>query len=238
MRIALTLAVTLLTAGLAHAADPALKTDDEKTFYALGFSQGQRMSVFVLSKAELEIVKRGLADGVNGATSAVDMNVYGPKINDMVRTRAPLKQKADAAAAVAVKAKMQAYQDKAAKEPGAQKLPSGLIYKDLTVGAGLSPKATDTVKVHYKGTFTDGAEFDSSYKRNEPTEFPLNGVIKCWTEGVAKMKVGGKAKLVCPSDIAYGDSGRPGIPGGSTLVFEVELLEIKGVPATGTTPAK
>ncbi|HEX8908988.1 MAG TPA: FKBP-type peptidyl-prolyl cis-trans isomerase, partial [Anaeromyxobacteraceae bacterium] len=90
------------------------------------------------------------------------------------------------------------------------------------------PKETDTVKVHYTGTLIDGKVFDSSVKRGQPAEFPLNQVIKCWTEGVAKMKVGGKAKLVCPSSIAYGDEGRPPtIPGGATLVFEVELLDVK-----------
>ena len=84
------------------------------------------------------------------------------------------------------------------------------------------------MKVNYRGTLTDGTEFDSSYKRNEPAQFPLTGVIKCWTEGVQKMKVGGKIQLVCPSDLAYGDAGRPGIPGGATLTFEIELLDIVG----------
>jgi FKBP-type peptidyl-prolyl cis-trans isomerase FkpA len=118
------------------------------------------------------------------------------------------------------------YLAKAAAEPGAVKMPSGLIYRELTPGTGDSPKATDTVKVHYRGTLINGTEFDSSYKRNQPAQFQLNGVIKCWTEGVQKMKVGGKSKLTCPSDLAYGDQGRPSIPGGATLVFEVELLGI------------
>ena len=109
-------------------------------------------------------------------------------------------------------------------------LPSGLIYQSLKDGTGASPAATDTVKVHYKGTFPDrGKEFDSSYKRNEPTEFPLNGVIPCWTEGVQKMKIGGKAKLTCPPAIAYGTRGAGGvIPPNATLDFEIELLSIKG----------
>jgi len=112
-------------------------------------------------------------------------------------------------------------------DAAAGKMPSGLIYRELTPGTGDSPKATDTVKVHYRGTLINGTEFDSSYKRNQPAQFQLNGVIKCWTEGVQKMKVGGKSKLACPSDLAYGDQGRPPmIPGGATLVFEVELLGI------------
>jgi FKBP-type peptidyl-prolyl cis-trans isomerase FkpA len=119
--------------------------------------------------------------------------------------------------------------DKAAAEPGAVKTPSGMVYRELTPGTGASPKATDTVKVNYRGTLVDGTEFDSSYKRNEPATFPLNRVIPCWTEGVQRMKIGGKSKLTCPSNLAYGDQGSPPtIPGGATLVFEVELLGIGG----------
>jgi FKBP-type peptidyl-prolyl cis-trans isomerase FkpA len=117
-----------------------------------------------------------------------------------------------------------------AKEKGAKVTPSGLVYLALTEGKGNSPAPTDTVKVHYKGTFADGKEFDSSYKRNEPTSFPLNRVIPCWTEGVGMMKVGGKAKLTCPAAIAYGARGGGGgvIPPNTTLLFEVELLGING----------
>jgi FKBP-type peptidyl-prolyl cis-trans isomerase FkpA len=111
----------------------------------------------------------------------------------------------------------------------AETMPSGLVYQSIKEGTGASPAATDTVKVHYRGTFPDtGKEFDSSYSRGEPTEFPLNGVIKCWTEGVQKMKVGGKAKLTCPPAIAYGSRGVGPIPPNSTLDFEVELISIKG----------
>ena len=103
------------------------------------------------------------------------------------------------------------------------------MYRSLKDGTGASPAASDKVKVHYRGTMPDGKEFDSSYKRGEPIEFPLSGVIKCWTEGVQRMKVGGKAKLTCPSAIAYGESGAGGvIPPNATLLFEVELLGIKG----------
>jgi FKBP-type peptidyl-prolyl cis-trans isomerase FkpA len=117
----------------------------------------------------------------------------------------------------------------AAKEPGAVLTASGLVYRSLKDGSGASPGASDRVKVHYRGTFPDGREFDSSYKRNEAIEFPLNGVIKCWTEGVQRMKVGGKAKLTCPAAIAYGERGAGGvIPPNATLLFEVELLAING----------
>ena len=117
----------------------------------------------------------------------------------------------------------------AAAEAGAVVTASGLVYRSLTEGKGASPAATDTVKVHYRGTFPDGREFDSSYKTGAPAEFPLNRVIKCWTEGVQKMKVGGKAKLTCPAAIAYGERGAGGtIPPNATLQFEVELLGING----------
>lgn len=117
-----------------------------------------------------------------------------------------------------------------AKEAGAVVTGSGLVYKSLKDGAGASPKASDTVKVNYRGTFPDGKEFDSSYKRNQAIEFPLGAVIPCWTEGVQRMKVGGKAKLTCPSSIAYGPRGAGGgaIPPNATLLFEVELLGIAG----------
>jgi FKBP-type peptidyl-prolyl cis-trans isomerase FkpA len=116
----------------------------------------------------------------------------------------------------------------AAKEPGAKVTASGLVIRMMKEGSGAQPTATSTVKVHYKGTFPDGKEFDSSYKRGEPIEFPLTNVIKCWTEGVALMKTGGAAKLTCPSSIAYGARGAGGvIPPNATLVFEVELLGVR-----------
>ena len=119
---------------------------------------------------------------------------------------------------------------KALGEPGAAATPSGLVYRSLTEGTGTPPTASDRVKVHYRGTLADGTEFDSSYKRGQPAEFPLGGVIKCWTEGVQKMKVGGKAKLTCPASIAYGERGAGGglIPANATLQFEIELLGVAG----------
>ena len=115
----------------------------------------------------------------------------------------------------------------AAKEPGAKVTASGLVFRSLQDGQGASPVATDKVKVHYRGTFPDGKEFDSSFKRNQPIDFPLNAVIPCWTEGVQLMKVGGKAKLTCPPAIAYGARGAGGvIPPNATLQFEVELIAI------------
>ena len=114
----------------------------------------------------------------------------------------------------------------AAKEKGAQVTASGLVYLSLKEGSGSQPKADEVVKVHYRGTFPGGKEFDSSYSRGEPTSFPLNRVIPCWTEGVQLMKVGGKARLTCPASIAYGSRGAGPIPPNATLQFEIELLGV------------
>jgi FKBP-type peptidyl-prolyl cis-trans isomerase FkpA len=201
------------------AAAPTSMTDDEKTIYSVGLSISRSLTPLDLSPAELELIKRALSDAVAGKP-AVDLDTWGPKIQTLAGARAGRLAERE-------KASAKVYLDKAAAEPGVTKTDSGLIFKETKAGTGASPKATDSVKVHYRGTLTNGTEFDSSYKRNEPAQFGLNQVIKCWTEGVQKMKVGGKATLVCPSDIAYGDGGHPPtIPGGATLVFEIELLEI------------
>ena len=118
--------------------------------------------------------------------------------------------------------------NKAAKEKGAVKTSSGMVYHSMKDGSGKSPTAASTVEVNYRGTLTNGKEFDSSYKRKQSISFPLSGVIPCWTEGVQKMKVGGKAKLVCPPELAYGSAGAGSdVPPNATLIFEVELLAIK-----------
>ncbi|MBI5242568.1 MAG: FKBP-type peptidyl-prolyl cis-trans isomerase [Elusimicrobia bacterium] len=204
----------------AAAPKSAFKTEDEKTMYALGLALGGRLASFTLSASECKLVEMGLRDAALGRPPQVELQVYGPKIDGLQQARAGAK-------AAKEKAKAKTFLDKAAKEPGVSVLPSGLIFKELKAGAGDSPKATDKVKVHYHGTLTDGKVFDSSVQRGQPAEFALNGVIPCWTEGVQKMRVGGKAKLICPSKIAYGDNGAPPvIPGGAALIFEVELLEI------------
>ncbi len=200
-----------------------MTTDEEKTIYALGLSIAGSLSPFDLSPHELELVEQALKDAAAGKP-AVDIKTWGPKIE-------PLAQARSGRVAERQKATSKAYLEKAATAAGAVKTDSGLVYRELRAGSGPSPLATDTVKVNYRGTLINGVEFDSSYSRNEPAQFALNGVIRCWTEGVQKMKVGGKAMLVCPSDLAYGDQGRPSIPGGAALIFEIELLEIAGKPA-------
>ena len=205
-------------AGRAPARTAAPLTDDQKPVYALGLLMQRSLDQFDLSAAELDILKRALTDAAAGKP-AIDIDEWGPKIEAFAAGRAKR-------VAAREKAASAAYLAKAAAEPGAVRADSGLIYREMSPGTGASPAASDVVKVHYRGTLINGTEFDSSYKRNEPAQFPLGGVIPCWTEGVQKMKVGGKARLVCPSGLAYGDAGRPSIPGGATLVFEVELLEI------------
>jgi FKBP-type peptidyl-prolyl cis-trans isomerase FkpA len=229
-RLAFSMVAVLATAAPLFAAGPELKTDDDKTLYALGLAMSRNLATFTLTPAELDLVVAGLTDGVLNREKKADLDTYGPKIQQFAQARTT-------AAAAAEKKAGQAFLEKAAKEKGAKKTDSGLIYFETKAGTGEQPKATDKVKVHYHGTLTDGTVFDSSKDRGQPATFPLNGVIKCWTEGVQLMKVGGTAKLICPSDIAYGDRGSPPkIKPGATLVFEVELLGIE--PSTPPAAAK
>lgn len=199
----------------------ALTTDDQKAVYALGLMMHGSLAQFDLTPEEMAILTRALSDARAGKP-AIELNEWGPKIDGLAKSRADRVVGREKAAS-------QAYIDKQMAVPGSMKTETGILYRELTAGTGPSPKASDSVKVHYRGTLRDGKEFDSSYKRNEPAQFPLTGVIKCWTEGVQKMKVGGKSMLICPADMAYGDRGRPSIPGGAALTFEIELLEIAPV---------
>jgi len=203
---------------LAASQDPV--NDDQKTLYALGLAISQSLGTFSLSETELEMVKTGLTDGVLKRPQKADLQTFGPKIQLLQQSRLALVAEGEKKAGTAFLAK-------AASEKGSVKTESGIVITTVKPGTGAAPKATDTVKVHYHGTLTDGTVFDSSVKRGEPATFPLDKVIKCWTEGVQQIKVGGKSRLVCPSNLAYGDSGSPPtIKPGATLVFEVELLEI------------
>ncbi len=215
-----------------HGASGPLTTDQDKTLYALGLVMGQRLGDFNLTPAELVVVQRGIGDQVSGAPKAVELREWGPRINDLARARIEGRGEQE-------KTRGRAYAERAAQEQGARRLPSGLVFRELRAGTGAQPHETDTVRVNYRGTLIDGTEFDSSYGSNglgQPVEFPLNGVIRCWTEGVALMHVGGKAKLVCPSEIAYGDRGQRGIPPGATLTFEVELVSVTAGAAPEAPP--
>ncbi|HUJ85268.1 MAG TPA: FKBP-type peptidyl-prolyl cis-trans isomerase [Burkholderiales bacterium] len=196
-------------------------TEQQKTLYAVGQVLARQVAVLELTPEELRAVEQGLSDGVRGAKSAVDMSVYGPKIRDLANERMAATAKKDAAAGRKLLARAEA-------EQGALKGEDGIVYRSLRDGTGASPKASDTVSVNYRGTLPDGKEFDSSYGRGAPAELQLDHVIKCWTVGLQMMKVGGKAKLTCPPETAYGERGARGsIPPDATLTFEIELLGIK-----------
>jgi FKBP-type peptidyl-prolyl cis-trans isomerase FkpA len=204
--------------------------DENKALFSLGVAISRNLQGYNFSPAEIDKITNGLSEALKGNAKEgdYDFSLIGLYINK--------KQQENAKAE---KEKSKPYLEKMSKEKGAEKSKTGMIYIPLQKGKGESPKPSDNVKVHYKGYLIDGKTFDSSYDRNEPVNFVLSSVIPCWTEGLQKMKVGGKAKLVCPSDIAYGDMGRPPlIPGGATLVFEVELLDIvKDTSTVNSNPA-
>jgi FKBP-type peptidyl-prolyl cis-trans isomerase FkpA len=190
----------------------AVENEDE--FYQLGVAVGRSLSEFQLSDEEFAVVQKGLHDVVKGQPTGEPTEEQMKKLGEIRNER--------------VAKTATAYLDRVQQEEGAQIQSSGLVYFEIEPGSGEVPGATDTVKVHYHGTLPNGAVFDSSITRGEPAEFPLNRVIACWTEGVGMMKIGGKARLICPPAIAYGDRGAPpAITGGAVLTFEVELLEIK-----------
>ncbi len=216
------------------AATAAPMTDDEKAVYALGAAMGEQVSQPVkalkLTPAELEVFKKGLLASLAGEKSEYKLDKYGERLQARAQANALLTASGE-------KEKGAAFRENAAKEPGAVKTASGLVFTSLQPGKGPSPKATEVVRVNYRGTLTDGKEFDASAKHGGPATFRLNQVIPCWGEGLQRMKVGERAKLVCPSEIAYGDQPQGEIPPGATLVFEVELLAI-GADAQKAAAAK
>jgi|CXWL01.1.fsa_nt_gi FKBP-type peptidyl-prolyl cis-trans isomerase FkpA/FKBP-type peptidyl-prolyl cis-trans isomerase FklB len=220
MRLCRVLVLVCVSSSSAFAASTDPTTDDQKALYALGTALSQSIANFNLTEAEVEFVKSGLTDGVLKRTPKVDVQAFLPKVQQLQQARM-------AGVADAEKKVGQAYLAKAAAEKGAIKTDSGIVITTSKPGTGASPKATDKVKVHYHGTLIDGTVFDSSVQRKEPATFPLGSVIPCWIEGVQRMKVGGKSRLVCPSQVAYGDKGAPPqIKPGATLIFDVELLDI------------
>ncbi len=223
-------AASLSLAPAARAAAPAAGADSKKALYGVGLSVARSLEAFDLGPAELETVLQAVRDGASGKAKMPLDHTLQVAINDLARERSARAAEKAAArgreAAAKQKAAGPAALARAAQEARARKTASGAIVVPIREGSGASPRETDKVKVHYEGTLVDGSVFDSSLERG-PTEFPLNQVVKCWTEALQLMKVGGKAKVVCPSEIAYGEQGRPPvIPGGAVLTFEVELLEI------------
>jgi len=198
----------------------SLSSDELKVFYTVGHTMGTKMKDLDLSDDEVVAYMMGYKDSVKGTEPQVKVEEYRMQIQKLFSER--MSKKADS-----VKSEGKAFLEKFKKEEGVQVTESGLAYKIIEEGKGSNPVETDKVKVHYHGTLTSGEVFDSSKDRGQPVTFPLNRVIKGWTEGVQKVKEGGKIRLVIPSDLAYGDNGAPPkIPGGATLVFDVELLEI------------
>lgn len=200
-------------------------TEDQKAIYAYGVAVGkqvaQQTKQIRLTPEEIEVFKSGFSDALADKSPAVDLDTYGATFRKLAQGRLE-------AAAEANRKEGEDFLAKAAAEPGAVKTDSGLVYRTIKPGKGARPKATDTVRVHYEGTLPDGKVFDSSVERGQPMEIALNRVIPCWTEGVQRMQVGEKARLVCPAALAYGDKGAGAeIPPGATLNFEVELLGIK-----------
>lgn len=231
--LALALALTLPACAKGAASAPAevkLETDDQKVLYSIGLFFAQNLTQFDLTADELTLVQAGLADGALGKEPKVNLQEMNAKMQAFAQARITARAEKEKTASAEFLAQE-------AGKAGATKAESGMIYSEITAGTGESPKATDTVTVHYKGTLRDGSVFDSSVERGQPATFPLNGVIPCWTEGVQKIKVGGKSRLICPSAIAYGDQGRPPkIPGGAVLIFEVELISIAAPAAPPAAP--
>lgn len=198
-----------------------IESEDDKTFYSVGHVYGKRFKEFNLNEKEVNALVQGVRDGMTKETTDVDTMKYAYKFRDIIQGRMEVNSKSE-------KEKGAAFLEAFIKNEGATKTESGLAYKIIQPGSKERPVPTDIVTVHYKGTLIDGKEFDSSFKRNEPIEFPLDKVIKGWTEGMQLIGKGGKIKLVIPSELAYKDQGAPpSIPGGATLTFEVELIDFK-----------
>jgi FKBP-type peptidyl-prolyl cis-trans isomerase FkpA len=219
--IAFVLALTgSLSCSQAAAPEAVIETEDQKTVYAMGYTLSKSLEQFALAPGELEVLIAGLRDGSAGKPARIDAEAYGPKIAEFGQARSVQAAQAEKAASSDFLAKEEA-------AAGAKKTSSGLIKRVVKEGSGPSPKLEDTVKVHYHGTLRDGSVFDSSVERGEPVEFPLNRVIPCWGEALQSMKIGEKAHITCPADIAYGDRGAPPkIKGGAVLAFDVELISI------------
>ncbi len=204
------------------ASNVKLKTEEDKTFYAMGFMLGSNLARLELKDGELAALYKGLESSAKSKKAEIELQSYQPKIQEMFKKRMEK-----------IAAKQQAggkkfIEDFLKKNKDAKKTKSGLVYQIMKAGSNKKPTATETVEVHYHGTLTSGEVFDSSVDRGKTISFPLNRVIKGWTEGVQLIGEGGKIKLVIPPELAYGEAGAPPkIPGGATLVFEVELFKIK-----------
>ena len=203
----------------------SLKTEMDKVSYAIGIQLGQN---FKNQGVDIKIgpLLRGLSDALAGKPPALTQEEIQKVMTDFSKQMMAKRQEQQKASAAKNLAEGKAFLEANGKKEGVKVLPSGLQYKILKEGTGKSPTAEDKVKINYQGTLIDGTEFDSSYKTGKPVEYPVKNFIKGWTEALQLMKEGGKWQLFIPPDLAYGERGNRGIPGNSTLIFEVELLEI------------
>lgn len=218
------------TAALAGAPEPT--TDEQKIFYSMGLTISRSIESFGLNESDLELVKSGISDGVLKKPPKVDLQTYGPKIQELQQARASVVAEGEKKLGAAFLAK-------AASEPGAKKTESGALIMTIKEGKGASPKRADMVKVHYNGTLIDGTVFDSTLKQKEPTALMVSEMSKCWTEGILQMKAGGKSRLICPSSLAYRDKGlAPLIKPGATLVFDIDLVEVVAKQSTPSSVQK
>lgn len=207
--------------GSAFAEEAKLETEEDRMLYALGMMIAARMPKFDPTAAEIDTIVAGLKDGLQGAEPRVVLEDYANKMDPFLQKRM----------AQAAEVEMEAgtrFREEMARQDGATTLDSGVIYLEVEAGSGAQPSSGDSVKVHYKGTLRDGSVFDSSIARGEPATFQVDAVVPCFAEGLKKMKAGGKARLICPPEQAYGNRGTPRIPPGATLSFEVELIEVTG----------
>jgi len=211
------LSCAMLVSTSLQAAEP--KTEADKTFYFLGTMISTNLEMLSLSDREVEMVVAGIRDSLDGEAVELNEALYGQKMRAITEERMLASANKERVAGAE-------YVQKMAAEKGAKQTESGLVYLELKAGDGASPLATSQIKAHYHGTLRDGTVFDSSTDRGEPITIGLNQVIPCWTEGMAMMKEGGKAKLTCPSSIAYGERGQGAIMPNSALSFEVELIEV------------
>jgi FKBP-type peptidyl-prolyl cis-trans isomerase FkpA len=219
--IPLLITVSLAVSAVASAA-PKLESDDDKVIYVMGIAMGRSVPPLNLTEREIGLLAQGLSDSIAGKDLVVDPAEYASLVKSFVESRLT-------AVASAERAASSGFIKEAASKKGARTTQSGLVYLETSEGEGKVPAVTDSVSVHYTGTLRDGEVFDSSRERGTPATFALNQVIPCWTEALQRMKVGGTATIVCPSEIAYGDRGAPGgrIKPGAALKFDVELISIE-----------
>ena len=213
-------AIAVAAPAIAQTAGKAPQSEEDKTLYFLGTLAARNLAPLALSEKELAVVQSGMRDALAGRAADLDPQTYGPRVQALMEARVRAGAEEEKAASAAFLA------SEAAK-PGVRKLDSGLLVTEVKAGTGDQPTVNDTIVVHYHGTLRDGTVFDSSVERGEPFRTQLSRLVPCWQEGVLTMRVGGKSRLVCPSDLAYGDAGAgPVIKGGAALVFDIELLEI------------